>query len=61
LPKSDLTVMLDVASDPDGTVRDQLARFAQLESAPEHRHTYRITALALFNAAIAELESHEVE
>jgi len=53
--------MLDVASDPDGTVRDQLARFAQLESAPEHRHTYRITALALFNAAIAELESHEVE
>jgi len=32
-------------------VRDLLARFSELEASPEHLHTYRITALSLWNAA----------
>lgn len=59
--QSDLTVMVEVASDPDAAVRTQLARFAQLETAPEHLHTYRITPLSLFNAAIAGLDPATVD
>lgn len=59
--QSDLTVMVEVAADPDAAVRNQLARFAQLETAPEHLHTYRITPLSLFNAAIAGLDPETVD
>ena len=35
------------------TARHELAIFAELERAPEHIHTYRITPLSLWNAAAA--------
>ena len=37
-----------------------MARFAELEKAPEHIHTYRITPLSLWNAAVAGVSSEDV-
>ncbi|MGI6877817.1 DNA repair helicase XPB [Microbacterium sp. gxy059] len=51
--QSDRTVLLEVAH-PDATAaRHELAVFAELERAPEHIHTYRITRLGLWNARAA--------
>jgi DNA excision repair protein ERCC-3 len=58
--QSDLTVLLEVASPKAGDARAALARFAELEKAPEHIHTYRITPLSLWNAASAGHDSGEV-
>ncbi|MFN0089397.1 MAG: DNA repair helicase XPB [Acidimicrobiales bacterium] len=58
--QSDLTVLLEVASPRAGAARERLARFADLERAPEHVHTYRITPLSLWNAAVAGLSADEV-
>ncbi|MGI9015905.1 MAG: DNA repair helicase XPB [Euzebya sp.] len=51
--QSDRTVLLEVASPKAGDARIELARFAELERAPEHIHTYRLTPLSLWNAAAA--------
>jgi DNA excision repair protein ERCC-3 len=40
--------------------RDFLGRFAELEASPEHLHTYRITALSLWNAASAGMNTSEI-
>ncbi len=58
--QSDLTVLLEVASPRADDARAALARFAELEKAPEHIHTYRITPLSLWNAASAGLDSGQV-
>jgi DNA excision repair protein ERCC-3 len=51
--QSDKTALLEVAH-PDATdARHDLAVFAELERAPEHIHTYRITKLGLWNARAA--------
>jgi DNA excision repair protein ERCC-3 len=51
--QSDRTVLLEVGH-PDATeARHALAVFAELERAPEHIHTYRITRLGLWNARAA--------
>lgn len=55
--QSDRTVLLEV-SNPDAEVaRHELAVFAELERAPEHIHTYRITKLGLWNARAAGHDS----
>lgn len=48
--QSDRTVLLEVASPKAGDARAALTRFAELEKSPEHIHTYRISALSLWNA-----------
>jgi DNA excision repair protein ERCC-3 len=58
--QSDLTVLLEVASAHAGKARERLARFAELEKAPEHIHTYRLTPLSLWNAAVSGLDAGEV-
>ncbi len=58
--QSDLTVLLEVASPKADQARATLARFAELEKAPEHVHTYRITPLSLWNAAVSGLDAGEV-
>ncbi len=58
--QSDLTVLLEVASGGADAARAALARFAELEKAPEHVHTYRITPLSLWNAASAGVSPGEV-
>ncbi|CAN5152899.1 DEAD/DEAH box helicase [soil metagenome] len=57
--QADLTVLLETASPKAGNARAALARFAELEKAPEHIHTYRITPLSLWNAAAAGLSADE--
>jgi hypothetical protein len=48
--QSDRTVLLEVAHPQAETARHELAIFAELERAPEHIHTYRVTRLGLWNA-----------
>ena len=51
--QSDKTVLLEVAHPAAEDARHDLAVFAELERAPEHIHTYRITRLGLWNARAA--------
>ncbi|MEF3402148.1 DNA repair helicase XPB [Agromyces sp. CCNWLW203] len=51
--QSDRTVLLEVAHPLAEDARHDLAVFAELERAPEHMHTYRITRLGLWNARAA--------
>ena len=51
--QSDRTVLLEVAHPDAEDARHDLAVFAELERAPEHIHTYRITRLGLWNARAA--------
>ncbi len=58
--QSDLSVMLELASPRADVARAALARFAELDKAPEHIHTYRITTESLWYAAFAWLSSCEL-
>src|SRR5690606_40731572 len=51
--QSDRTVLLEVAHPDAEEARHELAIFAELERAPEHMHSYRITRLGLWNARAA--------
>ncbi|QEE62186.1 DEAD/DEAH box helicase [Salinibacterium sp. dk2585] len=51
--QSDRTVLLEVAHPLAADARHDLSIFAELERAPEHVHTYRITRLGLWNARAA--------
>ena len=51
--QSDRTVLLEVAHPSAEDARHDLSVFAELERAPEHIHTYRITRLGLWNARAA--------
>ncbi|KQQ94168.1 helicase [Leifsonia sp. Leaf325] len=55
--QSDRTVLLEVAHPLAEDARHDLAVFAELERAPEHIHTYRITRLGLWNARAAGHEA----
>ena len=58
--QSDRTVLLEVAH-PDATAaRQALQVFAELERAPEHIHTYRVTRLGLWNARAAGHTADEI-
>jgi DNA excision repair protein ERCC-3 len=58
--QSDRTVLVEVASPLYERARDALARFAELVKSPEHIHTYRITALSLWNAAASGMQAYGV-
>lgn len=49
--QSDRTLLLDVHAPRAGECRNALIPFAELERSPEHLHTYRLTALSLWNAS----------
>ena len=51
--QSDKTALLEVDHPLASDARHDLAIFAELERAPEHIHTYRITKLGLWNARAA--------
>ena len=55
--QSDKTALLEVDHPMAGEARHELAVFAELERAPEHIHTYRITKLGLWNARAAGHDS----
>ena len=51
--QSDRTLLLEIDHPLADEARKAIAPFAELERAPEHIHTYRITSLALRNARAA--------
>ncbi|MBP6186871.1 MAG: DEAD/DEAH box helicase [Rhodoluna sp.] len=55
--QSDKTALLEVDHPLASDARHELAIFAELERAPEHIHTYRITKLGLWNARAAGHDS----
>jgi DNA excision repair protein ERCC-3 len=55
--QSDKTALLEVDHPQAAEARHELAVFAELERAPEHIHTYRITKLGLWNARAAGHDS----
>ena len=58
--QSDRTLLLEV-DHPDGDAcRIAIAPFAELERAPEHIHTYRLTPLGLWNARAAGHDAEQV-
>jgi DNA excision repair protein ERCC-3 len=56
--QSDKTLLLEVGHPASEEARRDIAVFAELERAPEHIHTYRITPLGLWNARAA---GHDAE
>ncbi len=58
--QSDRTILLDVHSPYAGTCRDEIMAFAELVKAPEHIHTYSISAISLWNAKSAGLETKQI-
>jgi DNA excision repair protein ERCC-3 len=58
--QSDKTLLLEVDHDLAADCRREIAPFAELERAPEHIHTYRVTPLALWNARAAGHDAEQV-
>ncbi|MDA3629775.1 DNA repair helicase XPB [Saccharopolyspora oryzae] len=58
--QSDKTLLLEVDHALADDARTAIAPFAELERAPEHVHTYRITPLALWNARAAGHDAEQV-
>ena len=58
--QSDKTLLLEVDHAAAAAARAAIAPFAELERAPEHVHTYRVTPLALWNARAAGHDAEQV-
>ncbi|MGO2558817.1 DNA repair helicase XPB [Brachybacterium sp.] len=58
--QSDKSLLLEVDHPSAQTARIAIAAFAELERAPEHVHTYRITDLGLWNARAAGYDAESV-
>ena len=58
--QSDKTLLLEVEHAQADAARRAIAPFAELERAPEHIHTYRVTSLGLWNARAAGHDAEQV-
>lgn len=58
--QSDKTCLLEISHPQADAARAALSPFAEIEKAPEHVHTYRITPLALWNARAAGFDAEQV-
>jgi DNA excision repair protein ERCC-3 len=58
--QSDKTLLLEVDHEQADACRQAIAPFAELERAPEHIHTYRVTPLGLWNARAAGHDAEQV-
>ena len=58
--QSDKTLLLEVDHEQADACRRAIAPFAELERAPEHIHTYRLTPLGLWNARAAGHDAEQV-
>jgi len=58
--QSDKTLLLEVDHPAADDCRRAIAPFAELERAPEHMHTYRLTPLGLWNARAAGHDAEQV-
>ena len=58
--QSDRTMLLDVHSSAANQCRDEIIAFSELVKAPEHIHTYAISAISLWNAKSAGLSTDDI-
>ena len=58
--QSDKTLLLEIDHAQSEEARHAIAPFAELERAPEHIHTYRLTPLGLWNARAAGHDAEQV-
>ncbi|MER5637457.1 DNA repair helicase XPB [Kitasatospora sp. NPDC002227] len=58
--QSDKTLLLEIDHPRAADCRRVIAPFAELERAPEHVHTYRVTPLGLWNARAAGHDAEQV-
>jgi DNA excision repair protein ERCC-3 len=58
--QSDKTLLLEVDHEQADACRKAIAPFAELERAPEHVHTYRLTPLGLWNARAAGHDAEQI-
>jgi DNA excision repair protein ERCC-3 len=58
--QSDKSILLEVDHPRADEARRSIAPFAELERAPEHVHTYRLTNLGLWNARAAGHDAEQV-
>ncbi len=58
--QSDKTVLIELSHPGAEDARHDIAVFAELERAPEHVHTYRITRLTLWNAEAAGHSAEDI-
>ncbi|MEU6232513.1 DNA repair helicase XPB [Kitasatospora sp. NPDC047058] len=58
--QSDKTLLLEIDHPKASDCRRAIAPFAELERAPEHVHTYRVTPLGLWNARAAGHDAEQV-
>ncbi|MFD9123914.1 DNA repair helicase XPB [Kitasatospora sp. NPDC059571] len=58
--QSDKTLLLEIDHPQAAECRRAIAPFAELERAPEHVHTYRVTPLGLWNARAAGHDAEQV-
>ncbi len=58
--QGDGTIFLEVDKDPNHFCRDRLLRFSELVKSPEHVHTYKITPLAVWNAASSNISIDDI-
>jgi len=55
--QSDRSLLLEVGGEAYAPARDAIAPFCELVKSPEHVHTYRLSALSVWNAAAAGLSA----
>ncbi len=58
--QSDMSMLLEVNSPLYEEVRDAIVPFSEIVKTPEHVHTYRISAISLWNSASAGLNPDQV-
>lgn len=58
--QSNKTILLETSHELADEARAAIAPFTELESAPEHIHTYNITALALWNARASSMDAEQI-
>lgn len=58
--QGDRSILLDIHDSKAADARFALIPFAELEKSPEHIHTYRITAMSLWNAAGAGIKPEDI-
>lgn len=58
--QSDRSILMETDGPNFEDARDAIASFAELVKSPEHIHTYRVTALSLWNAAAAGMNADEI-
>src|SRR5690625_1255824 len=58
--QSDKTIQFEVDHPQATEARRAIAPFAELERAPEHIHTYRLTSLGLWNARAAGYDAEQI-